>query len=65
LLSKPILDGDILSLNLSKLAQLLPKRLQEDRDTGSSAIIQETYAGDFSCLLRLGKGGSCQQDSCQ
>ena len=50
---KPVLDGDILSLNPSKLAQLLPKRLQEDRATGSSAWIQETDAEDFPCLLRV------------
>ena len=48
LLGKPVLDGDILSLNPSKLAQLLPERLQEDGDTGSSASIQETYAEDFA-----------------
>ena len=36
------------------LRQLLPERLQEDRATGSSALIQETYAGDFPGLLRLG-----------
>ena len=54
LLGKPVLDGDILSLNPSKLAQLLPERVHEDRATRSSAIIQETYAEDFSCLLRLG-----------
>ena len=54
LLCKSVLDGDILSLNPSKLAQLLPERLQEDRDTRSSAIIQETYAEDFPCLLRVG-----------
>jgi hypothetical protein len=53
LLGKSVLDGDILSLNPSKLAQLLPERLQEDRDTRSSAIIQETYAEDFSWLLRV------------
>ena len=52
-LRKSVLDGDILSLDPAKLAQLLPERLQEDRATGSSAIIQETYAGDFPCLLRL------------
>ena len=55
LLGKPVLDGDILSLDPSKLAQLLPERLHEDRATGSSAWIQETYAGDFPCLLRLGE----------
>ena len=49
LLCKPVLDGDILSFNPSKLAQLLPERLHEDRATGSSAWIQETYAEDFSC----------------
>ena len=37
LLGKPVLDGDILSLNPSKLAQLLPERVHEDRATGSSA----------------------------
>jgi hypothetical protein len=52
LLGKPVLDGDILSFNPSKLAQLLPKRLQEDRGR-SSAITQVTYAGNFSCLLRF------------
>ena len=53
LLGKPVLDGDIFSLNPSKLAQLLPERLQEDRATRSSTWIQETYAEDFPCLLRL------------
>ena len=37
---------------LSSHAHLLPERVQEDRATRSSACIQETYAGDFSCLLR-------------
>ena len=55
LLGKPVLDGDIFSLNPSKLAQLLPERVHEDRATGSSACIQETDAEDFSCLLRVGK----------
>jgi hypothetical protein len=63
LLGKPILDGDILSFNPAKLAQLLPERLQADRDTGSSAIIQVTYAENFPCLLRLGEGNSKQKDS--
>ena len=54
LLGKSVLDGDILSLNPSKLAQLLPERLHEDRATRSSACIQETYAEDFPCLLRVG-----------
>jgi hypothetical protein len=53
LLGKPILDGDILSLNPSKLAQLLSERVQEDRATGSSAIFQITDAGNFRCLLRV------------
>ena len=54
LLGKPVLDGDIFSLNPAKLAQLLPERVHEDRATGSSACIQETYAEDFPCLLRVG-----------
>ena len=62
---KPVLDGDILSLNPSKLAQLLQERLHEDRATGSSASIQETYAEDFPCLLRLGERSSSQKKSCQ
>ena len=56
LLGKPVLDGDILSFNPSKLAQLLPERLHEDRATGSSACIQETYAEDFS--LSAARGGT-------
>jgi hypothetical protein len=52
LLGKSVLDGDILSLNPSKLAQLLPERLHEDRTTRSSACIQVTYARNFRCLLR-------------
>ncbi len=47
LLCKSVLDGNILSLNPSKLAQLLQKRLHEDRNTRSSASIQETDAEDF------------------
>ena len=52
LLGKPILDGDILPLNPSKLAQLLPERLHEDRATRSSAIIQETDTDDFPAARR-------------
>jgi hypothetical protein len=51
LLGKPILDGDILFLNPSKLTQLLSKHLQEPCHTRSSACIQETDAQDFSLLL--------------
>jgi hypothetical protein len=54
LLGKPIFDGNIFSLNPSKLAQLLPERVNEDRTTGSGASIQETYAENFCRLLRLG-----------
>jgi hypothetical protein len=63
LLGKPIIDGDILSLNPSMLAHLLPERLQEDRNTRSSAIIQETYAEDFSCLLRVGGNAKRKEQS--
>jgi hypothetical protein len=51
-LSKSIFDCEILSLNPSKLAQLLPERVHEDRATGSSACIEETYAKNFPWLLR-------------
>jgi hypothetical protein len=54
LLGKSVLDGDILSLDPSKLAQLLPERVHENRATRSSASIQETYAEDFRWLLRPG-----------
>ena len=70
LLGKPVLDGDIFSFNPSKLAQLLPERLHEDRATRSSACIQETYAEDFFCLLRVGgtakrkeHGAKCEGES--
>jgi hypothetical protein len=53
LLGKSVLEGDILSLNPSKLAQLLPEHLHEARTTRSSAYIQVTYAENFPCLLRL------------
>ena len=52
LLGKSILEGDALSLNPSKLAQILSERLHENRAAGSSALVQETDADDFSCLLR-------------
>jgi hypothetical protein len=32
----------------------LPERIQKNRTTGSSAIIEEPYPPDFPCLLRLG-----------
>jgi hypothetical protein len=35
------------------LTQLLPEYVHHDRHTGSSAWIQETYAGNFPCLLRI------------
>jgi hypothetical protein len=47
LLGKSILDGDVFSFNPAKLAQLLPERVQEDRNTRSSTLIQETYAEDL------------------
>jgi hypothetical protein len=54
LLGKPILNGEILSLDPSKLAQFLSEHVQENRAARSSAIIQETDAEDFPCLLRVG-----------
>jgi len=45
-------------LNPSKLAQLLPECIDENRQTRSSAWIQETYAEDFPRLLRLGERSS-------
>jgi hypothetical protein len=43
-----------LSLDPSKLAQLMSERLDEHRHTRSSTWIQETDAKDFPCLLRAG-----------
>jgi hypothetical protein len=48
IIGKPVLDSDFLSLNPTKLAHLLPERLDGHRATGSSAAIKETYAEDFS-----------------
>jgi hypothetical protein len=61
LLAKPVLDSDILSLNPTKLAQLLPKRLQEYRATGGSASIQVTYAGDFPLSAAPRREGKAQR----
>jgi hypothetical protein len=52
LLGKSILNGDILSLNSPKLAQLLPECIDENRHARGSAYFQKTYAEDFSRLLR-------------
>src|SRR5262245_34438581 len=57
-LAVSVLDGDILSLNPAKLAQLLTKRTYEGRAAGSGAIEQENDSEDFPCLLR---GGSNAQ----
>ena len=65
LLGKPVLDGDILSLNPSKLAELLQEHLQQPCHTSSSASIEETDAEDFPCLLRLGERSRSQKKSCQ
>jgi hypothetical protein len=54
LLTKPVLDGNVFSLNPSKLAQLLPERVGLVRATGSSAWVKVTNAEDFSRLLRVG-----------
>ena len=43
----------------------LPERLHKDRATGSSAWVQETYAENFSCLLRVGHSpaeGECTSE---
>jgi len=65
LLGKSILDGNILSLDPSELAQLLSERLQEPCDTRSSAWIQKTDAEDFPGLLRVGHRptqGKCENE---
>jgi len=61
LVGKPVLDSYILSLNPAKLAQFLPERSHEGRDTGSNAYIKKTYTEDFSRLLRVDQT-SDQQD---
>jgi hypothetical protein len=47
----------------SPVAQLSPECVHEDRTTISSAIIQETYAEDFPCLLRHDWKGKRQEHS--
>jgi hypothetical protein len=54
LFCKPVLVADILSLDPSQLSQLFAERIQKYGATGRSTIIQDAYAEDFSCLLRLG-----------
>jgi hypothetical protein len=53
LFGEPVLKNEILSLDPSELAQLLPERVQEDRATGNSAWIKVTYAEDFPRLLSV------------
>jgi hypothetical protein len=53
LLCKAVLDAEILSLNPSKLAQLLPELVQQPCHARSSTLIQEINAEDFPCLLRV------------
>jgi hypothetical protein len=53
LLGKSVLDDDIFSLDPAKVAQLLSECINEGCATRSSAVIQEPYAEDFSCLLRV------------
>src|SRR5262249_34918465 len=65
LLGKPVLDGNILFLNPSKLAQLLSERVDEDRATRSSASIQDTDADDFPRLLRLSRISKSQNETSQ
>src|SRR5262249_21745092 len=60
---KPVFDSDILSVNPTKATQFLPKRIDEYRHTGSSAIIQETYAEHFSCLLRADRTTKRNEES--
>src|SRR5262249_60385188 len=62
-LVKPEGNGDILPLNPAKLVQLLPERVHEHRHPRSSACIEEPYAEDFPCLLRVGHG--CAQSECE
>jgi hypothetical protein len=54
LIGKSVLDGNVLSFNPSKLAELLRKRVYENRATGRSGSLQVTDAEDFSRLLRRG-----------
>ena len=62
LLCKSVLDGDILSLNPAKLAQLLPERLQEDRDTRSSALSRKPMRKIFpACCASAGTEISNEQ----
>jgi hypothetical protein len=53
LLSKPVLENDILCLNPSKPAQLLSERIHKHRTSRGSATIQETNPEDFSRLLGM------------
>jgi hypothetical protein len=53
LIGKPILDGDVLSFDPSKIAHFLPERFQETNASRSTGYSEESYAGNFFCLLRL------------
>ena len=64
LLGKPVFDGEMLTLNPTKLAHLLLERVDEDRANGSSARVQEPYW--VSSWSRSGRkifpGSSCDHN---
>jgi hypothetical protein len=47
------LENDVLSLDVTKLAQALPERLKEGRAAAGES--ENTYPWDFSGLLRFGR----------
>src|SRR5215813_1913126 len=53
LFCKTILETDILAFHPSKLIQLLPQRINQNRATGLGGDVQITEAKHFSGLLRL------------
>ena len=61
LLCKPVLDGDILSLNPSKLAQLLPERLHEDRAYQKQCL----HPGNLCGRLFLSAARAAEQRKCK
>src|SRR5262249_38642254 len=60
LFCKTILESDILAFHPCKLAQLLPKRINQNRAPRRGGDVQITDAKYFSRLLRLSGKGNCK-----
>jgi hypothetical protein len=60
-LRPPVLDADVTPFDIAKLAESPLERF--DKGVGRRAPVQQTDAGDLTCLLRL--GGKRHNEDCK